>query len=431
MTARHHDMPREQFEALARGEGGTDAIEKLVAAEHSKHRILIRAVVDMAKAAGRPEDRLVHAGYELLEEVWRHDPDAADVVIRYPCVGAWALHTYRGDQAIPGASPGWLAAVAAAAAIRAELPAEIEVPVVGGAVTLPTLGAAIADGPTAIVRTSPGTVRSGGGCVAIRPGAPGWQELRVARVGALDVAVDDLDPFRMPASDGESAGRLTAAQVAQFTATLRAGWDVLDPARAEEIAALVRVIVPYEAPPGGLVSTTSPEVFGTVAMSLPPDPYSCAEILIHETQHIKLCALLDLVRLTERDQGQRFYAPWRPDPRPASGLLQGTYAFLGVAGFWREQRLAAPRPDVRRRAEQAFTRWRDAAALGAETLLASGQLTADGKMFTAEMARVLRDWQREPVSDDALADARHQAEQHHTRWLADNEARASHAVSGR
>jgi hypothetical protein len=38
------------------------------------------------------------------------------------------------------------------------------------------------------------------------------------------------------------------------------------------------------------------------------------------------------------DDGQRYYAPWRADPRLASGLLQGTYAFLGVSGFWRCQR---------------------------------------------------------------------------------------------
>ena len=74
-------------------------------------------------------------------------------------------------------------------------------------------------------------------------------------------------------------------------------------------------------------------------MSRQPDKYTCAETLVHETQHLKLCALLDLVTLARPDDGRRYYAPWRPDPRPAGGLLQGAYAFLGVSGFVGRARL--------------------------------------------------------------------------------------------
>jgi hypothetical protein len=38
------------------------------------------------------------------------------------------------------------------------------------------------------------------------------------------------------------------------------------------------------------------------------------------------------------------YAPWRSGPRPLNGLLQGAYAFLGVSGFWRQQRRSPGRP---------------------------------------------------------------------------------------
>jgi hypothetical protein len=38
------------------------------------------------------------------------------------------------------------------------------------------------------------------------------------------------------------------------------------------------------------------------------------------------------------DDGHRYYVPWRDDPRPISGLLQGAYAYLGVTGFWRTRR---------------------------------------------------------------------------------------------
>jgi HEXXH motif-containing protein len=414
-TTPHHSLTTEQFAALARG-GGAAAVGQLVAGQRSKHLILLGKVAELARCGGRPDDGLAVAGQELLARVQEQGKAAADEVIGYPSVGAWALHTIRGDQAMPAARPSGLAAVAAAAAIKAGLDVEIEVPVVNGAVLLPSLGTADAAGSTAVVATKAAEVRSGDRCVEMRQGAPGWQELRPTVIGSLRVLVDDLDPFRMPAADGEPSGRLTRAQVAELHADLRAAWPLLSPASAAEVAAIVRVIVPYQAPDSGHVSTSSPQVFGTVAMSRQPDKYTCAETLVHETQHLKLCALLDLVTLTRPDNGQRFYAPWRTDPRPASGLLQGAYAFFGVSGFWREQRRAAPEAEVRQRAQAEFARWRDGVAL----VVNSRQLTERGQDFASEMALVVDAWRREPVPDDALAVAQRVADRHRIQWHADN-----------
>jgi uncharacterized protein len=413
-------MPQSQFAELARGGGGEDAIRLLVAAQRSKHVILVRAVAELAQRASGPDASIAQAGYELLALVQRQDQAAADQVIAYPSVGAWALRTLRDDQSIPGARPSGLATVAAAAAIRAGLDAEIDAPVVNGTVTLPSLGTAKAQGDTAMVRTKAAEVRSGHLRVAARPGAPGWRELRGAQAGSLEVTIDDLDPFRMPATDGEPTDRLTPAQVTDLSALLRDAWAVLSPDSAAEIAAIVRVIVPYQAPASGHVSTSSPQSFGAVAMSRQPDKYTCAETLVHETQHLKLCALLDLVTLTMEDDGQRYYAPWRTDPRPASSLLQGAYAFFGVSGFWRQQRRVAQEPPVRQRAEAEFARWRDGVALVVGTLLDSGQLTAAGQDFASEMARVLDEWRHEAVPSDALMLARREADRHLAQWHADN-----------
>lgn len=416
----HHAMPIEQFRTLARGGGDQAAIERLVAAEQSKHLILLAQVAELARRGDSPDDGLAIAGYELLARVRRENKAAADGVIGYPSTGVWALHTIRGAQAIPGARPSGLASVAAAAAIRAGVDAEIEVPVVNGEVMLPSLGLAKATGARAVVATKSAEVRSGESCVQVRPGAPGWQELRSATAGSLRVLIDDLDPFRMPAPDGDPTGRLTPPQAREFSDMLGAAWAVLSAARAAEIAATVKVIVPYQAPESGLVSTSSPEAFGTVAMSRQPDEYTCAETLIHETQHLKLCALLDLVALTNPDDGQRYYAPWRPDPRPASGLLQGAYAFLGVSGFWREQQ-AAPEAWVRQKAQADFARWRDGAAEVAGTLLSSGQLTASGQVFVQEMSWILDEWRHEPLPREALLAAQRKAERHRSQWHAANE----------
>jgi HEXXH motif-containing protein len=422
-TPHPHSLPAEQFAALGRG-GGAAAVGQLVAGQRSKHLILLAKVAELARRGHSPDDGLAVAGQALLAQVQEQDKAAADDVIGYPSVGAWALHTIRGiasDQAIPGARPSGLAAVAAAAAIRAQLDAEIEVPVINGAVLLPSLGAADAVGNTAIVATKAAEVRSHDRCVEMRPGTPGWQELRVATAGSLHVVVDDLDPFRMPATDGEPTGRLTPEEVAELRGTLRAAWPLLSPSSAAEVAAIVQVIVPYQAPESGLVSTSSPQAFGTVAMSRQPDKYTCAETLVHETQHLKLCALLDLVTLTQPDDGQRYYAPWRADPRPASGLLQGAYAFLGVSRFWREHGRAAPEHHVRERAQTEFARWRDGVAHAVETLLSSGQLTEPGQAFAEAMAHVLDEWRREPVPDDALVVAQRMADSHLAQWRADND----------
>ena len=436
--ARHHSLSADQFAALARGGGDRDAIGQLVAAQRSKHLILLSKVAELARRGDHPDDALGVAGWQLLAEVQRQDPAAAAEVIGYPSVGAWALHVIRSSApaagtapadtasavsaALPGVRPAGLAAIAAAAAIRAGVDAEIEVPVLGAGILLPSLGTAEAVGGTAVVAAKEAEVRSGNLRVRARPGEPGWRELRRATAGRLSVLVDDLDPFRMPTPDGGPTGRLTPSQLTELRDTLRAAWPVLSPASAAEIAAIVRVIVPYRPPESGHfhISVSSPQVFGTVAMSRQPDKYTCAETLVHETQHLKLCALLDLVTLTRPDDGQRYYAPWRPDPRPTSGLLQGAYAFLGVSGFWREQRQAAPERGIRQRAHVEFARWRDGAATAAATLLSSGQLTSVGETFVETMAEVLDEWRREPVPGEALAVARRESDRHLARWQANN-----------
>jgi len=415
MNGAHHRLSRGLFEALARGGGGIAAVTELAAAQHSKHIILLGGV----RRSARDDDRFAAQGYDLLAEVKQVAPDAAEAVIRHPSVGAWAMRTLGRDRTLPRAEPGGLSAVAAAAAIRAEMAAEIEVPVTDGAVMLPSLGSAAAGGDIAVVRTSPPSVSSAGQSVYLGPHSPGWQALRTIRAGGLDALIDDLDPFRMPAA-ANLATRLSAAETADWEAALRDAWPLLAPDTAAEIGAAIRVIVPTLAPQGGYVSSSSPENFGAIAMSRQPDRYTCAASLVHEVQHQKLSALLNLVELTLPDEDRRYYAPWRPDPRPVSGLLQGAYAFLGVSGFWRWARRTADDDRISWHAETEFARWRSASGRVVHTLLASGRLTAAGRDFVAEMERVLDAWQGEPVSAEAVALAHHEAELHLARWQADN-----------
>lgn len=414
MNVAHHRLSRELFAELGRGRGGIAAMTELAAAQHSRHIILLGGVRRSAR-----DDRFATQGYALLAEVQRVAPRAAEAVIRHPSVGAWALRTLGRDRTLPGAKPGGLSAVAAAAAIRAGLPAEIEVPVTDGTVLLPGLGSARAEGDSALIKTSPPSVSSAGRSVTLDGASPGWEGMRRIRAGGLDALIDDLDPFRMPAG-ANLATRLSASQTSDWEAALRDAWPLLAPDTAGEIATAVRVIVPCVAPPDGYVSSSSPENFGAIAMSRQPDRYTCAASLVHEVQHQKLSALLDLIQLTLPDDGRLYYAPWRADPRPVSGLLQGAYAFLGVSGFWRRVRHIAEDDRMRRHADTEFVRWRMASARVVHTLLASGLLTPAGQDFVAEMERVLVAWLRDPAPTEAIALAHREAELHLARWQADN-----------
>jgi HEXXH motif-containing protein len=75
-------------------------------------------------------------------------------------------------------------------------------------------------------------------------------------------------------------------------------------------------------------------------VSEPPDPATPAVSLVHEFQHIKLGALMHLISLVTGDDGTPYYAPWRDDPSPLGGFLQGVCAFFGIAEFWRRRRPA-------------------------------------------------------------------------------------------
>lgn len=410
-----HRLSQEIFAALASGGGGHDAVSELAAAECSKHLILLVGVVDAA--SDEEQRRLARKGYDLLAEAWRTDRAATEKVIRYPSVGAWAqqtLQTCRGGPPVPGAEPDGMLTVAAAAAIRARLTAEIEVPVSAGQVMLPSLGAARARGRSATVRVTGDRTHVGTVEVPADPhkDAPGWRGLHRVSAGPFDVLVDDLDPFRMPGLK-DLAPR---AAPGSWDTPLLEAWRLLEschPSIAAETAAGVNMVVPRMPPPSGIVSTSSPQAFGAVGMSIPPDPVTGAETLTHEVQHLKLGAVQHIVALTLSDDGSRYYAPWRDDPRPLGGLLQGTYAYLGVTGFWRRQREF---PAGQRRADTEYARWREASVLGAETVRSSGRLTSAGMEFIDGMANALASWEKEQVPFHAQSAARKANEDHRARW---------------
>ncbi|MEO3863072.1 HEXXH motif-containing putative peptide modification protein [Acrocarpospora sp. B8E8] len=124
-----------------------------------------------------------------------------------------------------------------------------------------------------------------------------------------------------------------------------------------------------------------------------------------------------MVQLTVVPHHDLYYAPWRDDPRPVYGLLQGTYAFLGLTSFWRRQRLIEPISE-QARAHTEFARWREAAYAATASLLDGKGLTPVGRDFVSVIRSTLEEWLTEPVPAAALNQARAAAIRHRREWRA-------------
>jgi HEXXH motif-containing protein len=61
--------------------------------------------------------------------------------------------------------------------------------------------------------------------------------------------------------------------------------------------------------------------------------HQLAENIVHELMHSELNLLQEVEPLFDADAEQRYYSPWRDDPRPLHGLVHALHVFSGVADF--------------------------------------------------------------------------------------------------
>ncbi|MEV7860835.1 HEXXH motif domain-containing protein [Streptomyces hirsutus] len=429
----HHRLPPDSLAELALGEGGPGTVDLLLGSERSRRLLLLR-MLDETTDLG--------PAWDLLSEAQRRSPATVDDVLLYPQTGMWlatALRRLRGTTAHQDEAPLWvvlghISALAAASALRAELDFTIDVPVRHGRVPLPTLGCAelpvTAPWTTATVRAEAGhaVVEAAGATVVVppAPGAPGpgWHPLRRLVVGPadhrLEVALDDVDPYRTYSQPTEPRPLPTATS-AQWRRVLERAWEVLlreQPGTAEAMRRGVLSISPTPARERFRPrSATSGDAFGGIEASEPDDPVQLAATLVHEFQHTKLGGLLHLAPLLAGetdDSGELFYAPWRDDPRPLAGMLQGVYAFMGITGFWRAHRLTAG--DRAAVAHFEFALWRAQTARALDQVRGHPRSTALGAALLATLRERCAPWLKEPVPDEQAAPARLCAADHAARW---------------
>ncbi|MEV5910493.1 HEXXH motif-containing putative peptide modification protein [Streptomyces chartreusis] len=449
-----YEVSEASLEAIASGVPAPADLVQLKSVEKSMQRLLWRAVFE--RLSVMPHDSFGEldpptCAWRLLTEAHERAPEAVETVMEDPFLRAWVVALLRrfdepdserdgGDGAFGGSrSPIWVDvaqfhATAAAAAIRAGLPAAITVATSAGRVWLPTLGVAtcldtdvwsvaqvrsldsgvVVEG---VERTV--SVRNTGGVAD-----PNWQPLLQATSG---LRLDCVTPYRDFGYQLRSVAEMQE-EATEWRSRLAVAEDLLAawlPGDRAVVAAMVSTIVPLSPPvldPLSVASASSPDAFGAVGMSLPPDAAHTAASLIHEARHQQLNALLLLTPLVEerdvlgRDDDAVHYAPWRSDPRPALGLCHGVAAFAGVAGFWRVQRREAVEKRDALRAHFEFAVLRQQVHEGATGLLASGRLTDPGEIFARALLRTIESWLPEPVPETPARLARDVCEARRSTW---------------
>lgn len=376
-----HAVTARALDSLAAGPGDLAALTSLAAAQLSISRALVAAV---ATGYGSWRDgelrQAAAAGWELLSKLDVEYPAAVGEILSQPHTRVWAVRCLSPtvDRTDPELDRAHLAALAAAAAMRAGIAATLPVPVRDRALHLPGMGLLRLDtgtDRTVLLSISPQRLTVPGASVE-------WHGVRRYSSQALSVAIEDLDPFRD--CPGESrADRLSGLEFKAWRRELAAAESRLItevPHYVRVLDAGLRAIVPLRPGASSDMNATARHTFGAVAIALPDDSSVLGALLLHQFQHVKLNALIDMQDLVAASDARRLTVPWRKDPQSVEGVLHGAYAHLALAHLRRSQ-------GARGRAR--YLRHRSWVSQAAMTLLATGGLTSAGQRFVSGMAAAL------------------------------------------
>ncbi|KAB1147326.1 HEXXH motif domain-containing protein [Streptomyces luteolifulvus] len=417
-TPRSHVLTPRSFDELLGGGGGPATVGALRASERSWRLLVVRALLDTAATAPVGPLPPPSDAWRLLTRAWEASRQAVEALLAYPAVGVWAAHTLRRlrgsaeDDAPLWADTGHLHALATAAAVRAGLEFRTDVPVRHGWAVLPSLGAMRVPeaGEWGVAEAA---ARAGGVRIAGRPlEGPDWHPLAELRADGCTLLLDPVDPYRALRKNLAAAPLDSSAGWQELFGE---AWEILrgtDPEAARALAdGLVALVPRPRSERFRPHSASSGDAFGAALTSFPDDGEQFASTLVHEFQHNKLSAFMHLFTLyDDRGTAGLHYAPWRDDPRPLGGLLQGVYAFFGVTAFWRRR----PHP----LGQFEFALWRSQTAYALRAIGRSDALTDLGRRLVAELSGRLEPWLAEPVDPRARSAADLAIADHRATWRA-------------
>jgi HEXXH motif-containing protein len=252
----------------------------------------------------------------------------------------------------------------------------------------------------AITRFAPGVIASD-------DSLGGHEPVHVPIDGDVCLALCDDNPLAMNEAHPDKEGNaldLGGHPIDEWLASLK---DALDriatylPLVREEMALGLQQLVPVGFHAEKHLSASYREALGTVYLSLHPDAMTMTEAVIHEFQHNKLNAALDLDPFLSNAFDERVVSPVRPDPRPLHGVLLAVHAFLPVAELYLRMRDASDPLATSPRFVDRLHKIVRGNHEGLTTTLAHARPTAAGRILLDEMVAI--DRRHRGALDSALA----------------------------
>jgi hypothetical protein len=232
----------------------------------------------------------------------------------------------------------------------------------------------------------------------------------------LRLRIEDTDPYRA-FSAPRRPHRLSPIDATEWGKRIEEAWHLLSAshsAYAEEISAGITAIMPATVD-DELLAASSPSAFGGMMLSSAESAVVIAEAVVHELQHSKLNALLDLVTLLDEPGAAMEYAPWRDDPRMPIGLVHGIYAFASAVEFHRAERAHGSSSDTKQ-ANFLFAYRRAQVREAIAVVRALPGLTDLGRQFVDIVAGRIAACDRDPVDVEVLAAVNDMTADHRATW---------------
>lgn len=401
---------------LGRGEYHREGCAALAAGQARRTVRLLELVRRRYEGAEAPQGDIAAAIGRWIELMRSGHPAAVELPID-PFVGIWAAGVLRGERTVDadgaidrllapqlGLCGPWTATFTRAGR-------SLNLNRCGGSLVLPDLGRpqlveVHCTEEAMVVAAAGGSASFRAGETPVLDGDLHWEPTFFVRAESdertLNIAVAESEPAAMSVGPSHTP-LMNARSRSQWKAALEAAWRIVvarHEAYAQGVQDYCRFLVPQESPePNRHVSSTSADGFGAIGLSLTQDIPTLAVALIHETQHLKLSALLDAVTLHEADDTARYYAGWRDEPRPFQALLHGVYAFSAVTEFWRAEYLSQKDFRLRGRYGLEYALWAAQTTAALRELIDADAATPEGREFLAGIEEVADRW-NDPV--DAL-----------------------------
>ncbi len=205
------------------------------------------------------------------------------------------------------------------------------------------------------------------------PSVAGWRVLN----GCPDLAAPIPELPVAPSPEADAAQLDNLSNGAEL---LRRVWPAAASAARRYLDSVVLQPLPEA---GHVTSVTLGRLQGSLIASL-RDPVQAADALCHEGSHTRLGLLLHLDSLLQDDGAAIHPSPWRQDPRPLKGLLNGVHAFVNVCEFYR--RLAVTEPTLADPAEAVRELQRERVLQAWDYLQSRAQPTALGQFVMDDLA---------------------------------------------